>query len=329
MKPIDTTGHTMNDTLKSLGLGGIIPVVVIEDASDAEPLAQALISGGMTSVEVTFRTDAALKALGTIARHAKELTPGAGSVLSVEQAKSARDAGATFIVSPGVSRGVIEYCLESNLPVLPGIATPSEAAAVIEYGLRVAKFFPAEASGGVAYLKAMSAPFRDLKFVPTGGVDESNLLAYLRMPQVLACGGSWMVKAELLRGKKFDEISSISQKAISLMLGFGLRHVGVNCDSADVAQEYSSMIGRILNLPIRDTTGSIFSGSQFEFLKSPYLGKHGHIALSTNSIERAIFYLERRGVAIKPETKGMKDGKLSTVYLDLDLAGFALHLVEV
>lgn len=319
----------MDIVLEKLELGGIIPVVILDDPNDVDSLAKALVDGGMTSVEVTFRTPAALQAIKLMARYKSSLELGAGTVLSVDQVKAAVDAGASFIVSPGLNRSVLEYCLQQRIPVLPGVATPTEASAVLEYGLKVAKFFPAEANGGVPFLKAMGAPFKDLKFVPTGGIDETNLLSYLRLPQVLACGGSWMVKPELLREKKFDVIRALSEKAIALMLGFDLRHIGINCESAEAAQRTSSVISKMLRFPQRETPGSIFVGTQFELMKTPYLGKHGHIALATNFIERAIAYLDRNGVKIKPETQSEKDGKVSTVYLDVDVEGFAVHLVQI
>ena len=314
---------------EQIRLAGIVPVLTIENAQDAEPLGEALRQGGLSCVEVTFRTEAALSAIRAIAGLRPSLEVGAGTVLSVDQVKAAVDAGATYVVSPGTSRRVVEYCLQQTIPVLPGVATPTEAGAVLEYGLKVAKFFPAEAMGGVPFLKAIGAPFRELRFVPTGGIDEGNLLSYLSLPQVLACGGSWMVKPELLRQKKYDEIRSLSERAVGLMLGFALRHVGVNGESAESAERASAAVAKLLRLPTRDTGGSVFVGTQFEFLKSPRLGQHGHIALSTNFMDRAIAYLERNGVRIKPETRGEKDGKLSTVYLDLEVAGFAVHLVQL
>jgi 2-dehydro-3-deoxyphosphogluconate aldolase/(4S)-4-hydroxy-2-oxoglutarate aldolase len=319
----------MNTIFIKLKLGGIIPVVIGENVDDAEPLAEALWQGGMTSVEVTFRTEAAPKVLKAITTLKSPLIVGAGTVLNIDQANAALEAGATFIVSPGMNRAVVEHCLNKNVPVLPGVATPTEAGVMVEYGLKVAKFFPAEANGGVAFLRAMSAPFKDLQFVPTGGIDETNLLSYLKLPQVMACGGSWMVKPELLRDKRFAEIRTLSERAVGLMLGFDLRHVGINCDNEEMAQHSATKISSLLRFPEQKTPGSVFVGTQFELLKKPYLGKNGHIALSTNFIERAIAYFDRNGVKIKQETKVEKDGKLSTVYLDIDLAGFAVHLVQV
>lgn len=206
----------MNEIHELLGRIKVIPVVVIDDAENAEPLAHALIEGGLPTMEVTFRTGAARSALERIARMNSPILPGAGTVLSVDQAKAAVDSGARYIVSPGLSRSVVEYCLTNGIAVIPGVVTPTELGSAVEMGIDVVKFFPAEASGGVNYLKALSAPFKQATFVPTGGIDAANLLSYLKLPYVLACGGSWMVKSDLIAGRKFDEIRSMTAEAVRL-----------------------------------------------------------------------------------------------------------------
>ena len=198
----------MQDVLRQVELLGIVPVIAIESASDAEPLAKALYDGGLPCAEVTFRTKAAQEAMTRIAKAFPDLLLGAGTVLTIEQVKTAVDCGAKFIVSPGLNRTVVEYCVAKGIPVTPGVATPSEVEVALELGLEVVKFFPAEATGGLPYLKAISAPYKSLRFIPTGGVDEKNLLSYLKFPKVLACGGSWMVKADLINAKRFYFISS-------------------------------------------------------------------------------------------------------------------------
>ena len=204
----------MNPILEKIGQLKIVPVVVIQDERDAEPLAQALLDGGLPTMEITFRTDAAKAAIGRIAKSHSAIVLGAGTVLSVDQVKAAVDAGARYIVSPGIPPKVVEYCLKKGICVTPGVVTPTEIAAALEYGLEVVKFFPAEASGGIEYLKAISAPFPNLKFIPTGGIDESNLLPYLQHPKVLAVGGSWMVKPALIAGKQFEEITRLTAQAV-------------------------------------------------------------------------------------------------------------------
>jgi 2-dehydro-3-deoxyphosphogluconate aldolase/(4S)-4-hydroxy-2-oxoglutarate aldolase len=319
----------MKSVYEQIGSCGIVPVVVIENSIDAVPLVRALKEGGLTCVEVTLRTDQGLQAIKNISKADSGMTIGAGTVLTVNDVKSAVDAGATFIVSPGLNPSVVEYCLTKKIPVIPGISTPSEATRVIEYGLEVAKFFPAEASGGVPYLKALSAPFGALRFIPTGGIREDNLLSYLRLPFVIACGGSWMVASDLVNQKQFDTVKRLSAQAVGAMLGFDLRHIGVNCDNPESALKESTFLSNLLSFPTNDRGGSIFVGTQFELLKSHLHGVHGHIAIGTNFIDRAVDFLARRGVSIRPETRAEKDGRLSTVYLDVDIAGFAVHLLQL
>ncbi|HEX9006825.1 MAG TPA: bifunctional 4-hydroxy-2-oxoglutarate aldolase/2-dehydro-3-deoxy-phosphogluconate aldolase [Bacteroidota bacterium] len=207
----------MNSTLDQIGGYGIVPVAVINDPAAALPLARALLAGGLPCIEVTFRTAAAAAAIATIARDCPDLLLGAGTVLSVEQVDRALECGARFIVAPGLNRKVVEYCLKRSVPVAPGVLTPSEMEAALDLGLEVVKFFPAEASGGLKYLKAVSAPYKGLRFIPTGGIDESNLSSYLSFPAVLACGGSWMVSASLVDGKRFGEITALSARATALV----------------------------------------------------------------------------------------------------------------
>jgi 2-dehydro-3-deoxyphosphogluconate aldolase/(4S)-4-hydroxy-2-oxoglutarate aldolase len=203
--------------LEQLGVIGIIPVVVIEDEGHAVPLAHALTAGGLPTMEVTFRTGAARHAIARIAKEIPTVLLGAGTVLSVDQARTAVDCGAKYIVSPGLNRAVVEYCLHNGIAVTPGVFTPTEIGMALELGLKTVKFFPAEAAGGLGFLKAVSAPFGEMKFIPTGGIDASNLVSYLRFPRVIACGGSWMVRAELISGKRFDEVTRLSAQAVQLM----------------------------------------------------------------------------------------------------------------
>ena len=319
----------MNNVLEQIGLAGIVPVVAIDDAANAEPLARALKEGGIPCVEITFRTAAAKEAITRIVAAHPDMLVGAGTVLSVEQAKTAIECGARFIVSPGLNPKVVEYCLERKMPITPGIATPSDVEVALEFGLDVVKFFPAEASGGLAYLNAIGAPYKMMKFIPTGGIDESLLMTYLKSPRVLACGGSWMVKAELINSGKFDEIKALSAKAVSTMLGFDLRHVGINCADADSSMGAANRIAEIFQLPMKAGNSSNFAGTQFEFLKQPGRGTHGHIAVSTHFIDRAVAHLARRGVKTLQDTRTEKNGKLQTVYLDLEIGGFAIHLVQI
>lgn len=207
----------MNDILKKIGEIGIVPVVVLKDSSDALPLSEALVKGGLSCAEITFRTSAAEESIRLISKANPDILVGAGTVLTVEQADKAMNAGAKFIVSPGLNPKVVEHCLKNNYPVCPGIATPSEIECALGFGLDVVKFFPAEACGGLKMIKAMSAPYSNVKFMPTGGISSLNVAEYLECDKILACGGSWMVKSDLISEKKFDEIEKLVNEASKIV----------------------------------------------------------------------------------------------------------------
>ena len=195
---------------------GIVPVVVLQDTKDAKPLAQALCEGGLPCAEVTFRTEAAEESIRIMTEAFPQMLVGAGTVLTKAQVDAAVAAGAKFIVSPGFDPEIVDYCLEKQIPVFPGCITPSEIAQAVKRGLRVVKFFPAEQFGGVAAIKALSAPYVGLKFMPTGGVSAANLKDYFGCKSIIACGGSWMVKGDLIAAGKFDEIRQMTAEAVKL-----------------------------------------------------------------------------------------------------------------
>lgn len=194
----------------------VVPVVVLNDADDAVPLADALIKGGLPCAEVTFRTDAAEESIRRICESFPDMLVGAGTVLTTKQVERAYKAGAKFIVSPGFDPEIIDCCTSIGLPVLPGCITPSEIAQAVKRGLKVVKFFPAEQSGGVAMIKAMAAPYSMVKFMPTGGISTKNLADYLSCDKILCCGGSWMVKEDLIKSGSFDKITDMTREATAL-----------------------------------------------------------------------------------------------------------------
>jgi 2-dehydro-3-deoxyphosphogluconate aldolase/(4S)-4-hydroxy-2-oxoglutarate aldolase len=203
-------------SLDALCAYGVVPVVVLEDASDARPLAAALAAGGLPLAEVTFRTAAAADALRALADD-PALHVGAGTVVRPEQVDEAVAAGARFVVSPGLSQHVGERCREHGVPVVPGVATASDVMAALDLGLDVLKLFPAEACGGVATLKALAGPFPDVRFVPTGGISAANAASYLTLPSVAAVGGSWMVAPQLVRSGDFDGVTRLAAEAVALV----------------------------------------------------------------------------------------------------------------
>ena len=207
----------MNDILKKISEIKIVPVVAIEKAEDAEKLGQALINGGIPCAEITFRTDAAEDAIRIMSEKFPEMLIGAGTVLKAEQVDRAIAAGAGFIVSPGLNPKTVGYCVEKGITIIPGCANPSDIEAALDFDLEVVKFFPAEALGGLPLIKAMSAPYGNVKFMPTGGINAQNICKYLEFSKVIACGGSWMVDKTLINEGRFDEIERLCKEAVKVI----------------------------------------------------------------------------------------------------------------
>lgn len=205
---------TMTEQIKEFG---VIPVVVLNDAADAKPLADALVKGGLPCAEVTFRTKAAEESIRIMARAYPDMLIGAGTVLTTEQADRAVAAGAKFIVSPGFDPEIVDYCIEKEIPIFPGCITPSEVAQAIKRGLEIVKFFPAEQFGGVETINALAAPYTMVKFMPTGGINAKNLKSYLDCDKIICCGGSWMVKGDLIKAGEFDKIRELTEEAVGLV----------------------------------------------------------------------------------------------------------------
>lgn len=207
----------MKETADKIHEYGVVPVVVINDAKDAGMLADVLCEEGLPCAEVTFRTAAAKDAIRMMADEHPEMLVGAGTVLTVEQVEQAIAAGAKFIVSPGFDPEIVDYCISKNIAVFPGCVTPSEAAQAVKRGMKVVKFFPAQQFGGVSTVKALAAPYTTLKFMPTGGVNMENLESYLSCDKVIACGGSWMVKSELIESGQFDKIRQMTRQTVEMV----------------------------------------------------------------------------------------------------------------
>ena len=196
---------------------GIIPVVVLNDAKDALPLGKALVEGGLPAAEVTFRTDAAEESIRIMAQNYPDLLVGAGTVLTVDQAKRAVAAGAKFVVAPGFDEEVVQYCLDNDIPVCPGTQTASEMMKALKMGLTRVKFFPAENAGGLKMIKAIGAALTALKFMPTGGINASNVREYLASDKIFCCGGSWMVKGDLIKAGEFEKITALVKEAADIV----------------------------------------------------------------------------------------------------------------
>lgn len=319
----------MNEVLEKISRIGIVPVVVLDDAKDAKPLAEALIKGGLPCAEVTFRTAAAEDAIRIMASEFPEMLVGAGTVLTTEQVDRAVNAGAKFIVSPGLNPKVVKYCLEKGVPITPGTENPSDVEAAIELGLEVVKFFPAEAAGGLNMIKSMAAPYTQMKFMPTGGISAKNICEYLAFDKIIACGGSWMVNKALVAEGQFDEIQALTEEAVRTMLGFELRHVGINCESESEADSVASQFDNLFGFAKKVGNSSIFAGKEIEAMKAVGRGTKGHIAIGTNNVVRARNYLESvKGVKFIEDSAAVKNGKLIAIYMEGEVGGFAIHLVQ-
>lgn len=318
----------MNAILEQLSKIGIVPVIKIDDVEKAVPLARALAAGGLPCAEVTFRTAQGEESIRRIAKEVPEVLVGAGTVLTIDQVDRAIAAGAKFIVSPGLNPKIVDYCISKNIPITPGCANPSDIEQAIQCGLDVVKFFPAEQAGGINYIKAIAAPYVNVKFMPTGGVNEKNLNEYLAYDKILCCGGSWMVKADLIDDGNFDEITSLSKQAVRSMLGFELVHIGINAENEAQAMATAKLFEVMFGFAVKDGNSSIFAGGYVEVMKTPFLGKNGHIAIGTNSIPRAVAYMERQGFVFNYDTvKKDAKGNFPAIYFKDEIGGFAVHLV--
>ena len=317
------------DVIKELSLIGLVPVIKIDDAKDAAPLAKALYDGGLPCAEVTFRTAAAAEAIAEMVKACPDMLVGAGTVLTTAQVDEAVAAGAKFIVSPGLNPTVVKYCVDKNIPMMPGINNPSGIEQAMELGLKVVKFFPAEPSGGLNMLKAMAAPYGGVRFMPTGGISPSNVGDYLAWNRIIACGGSWMVPPKMLAEGNFEGIKKLAREAVDIMLNLRFTHLGVNCRDEDECRAAAATADALFGMASDERSMSIFAGTPLEFMKAPGRGTMGHVAIATPSVDRAVYHLSRRGAKFD-ESSALyeKDGSLKFIYIADEIAGFAYHLVK-
>ena len=319
----------MNPILEKISKIGLVPVIKLDDPEKAVPLAKALKKGGIPVAEITFRAAGADKAIANIAKEMPEILVGAGTVITVEQVKKAVDAGAKYIISPGFDEEVVSYCVENNIPITPGCTNPSEVGKATKMGLEVVKFFPAEAAGGLKVLKALAGPFAKMRFIPTGGIGPDNLNDYLAFNKIIACGGSWMVPANLVEAEDWDGITALAKQAVMTMLGAELRHVGINCENADEASKATDSFAALLG-GSKEGGKSFFAGkNEIELMKAKGRGANGHLAIAVTSVERAMTYYETQGFTFDMDTITYDDaGKPKFVYFTEEIGGFAVHLIK-
>jgi 2-dehydro-3-deoxyphosphogluconate aldolase/(4S)-4-hydroxy-2-oxoglutarate aldolase len=319
----------MNDLLTKISNIGIVPIVTLDKSQQAVPLAKAIYAGGIECAEITFRTVAAEESIELISKEIPEMLIGAGTILTVEQVDKAIAVGAKFIVTPGLNPKIVKYCLDKGVIIIPGCVTPSDIETAIELGLEVVKFFPAEAAGGIDMIKAMSAPYATIKFMPTGGIDIKNLNTYLSFNKVIACGGSWMVNKDLITSGNYETVTKLSKEALFAMLGFEVQHVGINMPDEVSALKTTNKFENLFGFVKQELSNSFFAGPNVKVMKKQLFGKNGHIAVCTNNVTRAMYYLQKAGVVFNDETALYDEtGNLRAIYLKEEIGNFSVHLIQ-
>lgn len=279
-------------------------------------------------MEITLRTPAGLQSIENIAKEMPEIVVGAGTVNTLEQCQKSVAAGARFIVSPGFSREIVSWCIGHDVSVVPGCVTPSEIMEASNMGLHVLKFFPSAIYGGLSAMKALSGPFTDMKFLPTGGINLQNVGEYLKAPFIYAVGGSWLCKRSDISAGNFDKITAICKETMQTALGFEIAHVGVNSLDASSSLTIADQFSKTFGFAVKEGNSSNFAGSGIEILKNDTVGLKGHVAIGTNNITRAMRQLEKNGFAIDMSTAKYSQDKLKAVYLEKEFGGFAVHLLQ-
>jgi len=317
----------MDAILAKIGSIGLVPVIKLDSADKAPGLGRALVAGGLPVAEITFRTKAAADSIRALRAEVPGLLVGAGTVLNLAQARSALEAGASFIVSPGFDEAVVDFCLERGLPVLPGVTGPDGIMRGLAKGLEVLKFFPAEAAGGLPLVEALAGPFPAVSFVPTGGIDAKNLGAWARRPNVLAIGGSFMAPGALIEAEDWPGIEALCREALLALHGFSFAHVGINGSDEAECGLAVTLLSTLFGIAGREGASSVMCEG-IEVTKRPFPGAHGHLAIRCNDVERAVARLEGLGVKALGETAKTEKGRIKAVYLDRELLGFSIHLLR-
>ena len=319
----------MADILKKIHGIGIVPVIALENVEDAAPLAQALCNGGLPVAEVTYRTACAHDAMIEMKKACPQMLVGAGTVLTKEQVDSALDAGAEFIVSPGLNPEIVRYCQEKNVPILPGTANASDIEVALSLGLTAVKFFPAEPLGGIKMISALAAPYTQMKFMPTGGVSPKNMKDYLSNPKIIACGGTWMIDKKAMQEKNFAKIEELTRQAVREMLEIKIKHIGINVPTAE-AKGTAEMMARLFQGVVSETSKGYFGSPLIEVMNEGFhVGTHGHIAMGVSSTERAMAYFKALGYEFDEESVTYDaHGDAKFAYFKGEFAGFGIHLVN-
>ena len=318
----------MNDMLQLIHDVGIVPVIKITDPNTAVPLAKALDEGGIPVAEVTFRTEHAAEAIRRINREVPSVLTGAGTVTTLAQVDAALEAGAKFIVTPGFNPKIVDYCLEKKVPIVPGAPSTSDIEQAIERGLEVVKCFPAEALGGLKYIKAICGPYSGVQFMPTGGVNPANINSYLAFNRILACGGSWMIDQKLIDAGDYAGIATLCREAVDTVLGIRFAHIGLNDPNSAAAKLAAEQFAGLMGAHAADDGNAFWPCEELEVLPKMVRGQNGHIAFWCNNMERAVYQLTRRGYEFSMEETGKDPAGHRFLFLKGEMAGFSVHLLE-
>lgn len=317
------------DALKIITEHGVIPVLGLKNPDTAVQTAEALRRGGLPLLEITLRSPQALECLHRIKCAYPDMPVGAGTILSTEQVDAAAQAGADFIVTPGFNPKVVRYCIEKDLPVVPGCVTGTEIEAGLELGLTTFKFFPAEALGGMENIRQLCGPYRNIRFIPTAGIGFANMEKYLSNKQIAAVGGSFMAPADMVERCDWDGITALCRQAVEKSLGFNLAHIGINGESREEGLATAQWFADRFALPVKEGGRSNFAGTIIEACNQKFPGAVGHIAIGTWSPVRAEAYFKAHGIPLRDEFRNVSpEGELIAVYLAEEIGSLSVHIVK-
>lgn len=321
---------TKEEILQKVYEGGVLPVIAINDVETAVPLAKACKEAGLTAIEITFRTECAAQALKAIKTAYPEMLLGAGTVLTPETVDEAIACGVDFIVTPGFNPDVVKYTVSKNFPIVPGVSCASQIEQAMALGLDTVKFFPAEQAGGVPALKAFAGPYKKLKFIPTGGMTIDNFTTYTALDNVVAIGGSFMIKKDHIAAKDVEAMKADITAVVDRMINLKLSHIGMNLGNEEEALKVANLLQTLLHMPYNNGNSSIFVGKkEFELMKVEGRGSKGHIGIAVSDIDRGIHYLEARGLEFNKDSLVVKENKKIAIYFKDEIGGFAFHLMKV
>jgi 2-dehydro-3-deoxyphosphogluconate aldolase/(4S)-4-hydroxy-2-oxoglutarate aldolase len=305
---------------------GLVPLVTLDNVADAVPFGKALVAGDIPIAEVTFRTNACLKSIQAMRREVPGLIVGAGTVHTVEQAKNAVNAGAEFIVTPAFNPSVIEWCIDNHIDIIPGTISPADIESAIGFGIEVCKFFPAAAYGGVKTLQALAGPFKQMKFLPTGGITYDNMNDYLNLSNVAAVGGSFMTPSTLVHTKNWQGITQNCKNVVRHLFDFTLGHVGLHVPGRKEAESIADGLCRLMLKDKKTGVDNFFVGTFAEICDHEMPGVNGHICLDTRDISRVMAYYKRHNIGINEDLCFRDDdGQIKVFFLKETVGGFSIH----